>query len=1222
MAGASKLQSRFLLSAEIEPLLASLLEQLASERTKVSPFEPSRIVVPSASVRDWLQREIARRQGIAIQIEFEYLENALWRTMQKYSAEPQARLEQLDHERYRMLVFALLIDPEERRRPELKILNRYLVPGEEKELTVAPEKSRVFWRRAWDCADRLARLIRDYEYHRQDEYIARWVLDKPADLGGAKQFEAMEKCQRYIFRRIIEEGTGLRARLGLSLQRACKTLPQFANEVLFDPKLQKAPAKTDVLPIHLFGIGQISAYHVRLLRWIGERQNIQIYHHSVLANRFDASKFSPKAIGVEMRNVSERIRSEQTPLASWGAAAAAALWRLAELFPPEKPSAFDVVYLPSRTEPPQTLLQSAQQSLLRSREKLPKSKLDQTVEVVACPGIIREVETAYHAIAAQLLADKGLRQSDVTILVSDMDLYRPALQTVFDRRVADARERRAAPLSLVFTDGSVAGMAAYGQALLGMLELPLEGLRRSQVMRVLLNPCFLANLRIERSQAAVWLKWAERLAVYHGFDREDKAELGYTNSRLYSWKLALQRLRLGRVMETDSDDPDIVPYRGVLPYADLDSSENECLGTFCRSIEELLPRLIDFRRRERSGADWIEQIRALSADFLAIPEDRADEALVRDRVLRALSALEAFDAVRRPQSLLPLTAIVDVIRSVLEETSATAGGDTGGIVVAPLHSYRAVPARVLHILGLNEGVFPPADVRSGFDLREAKTLPVDISASANGRGQFLDALLGAKQSAHLSYSCRDLQKDEERYASSLLTRLMEWLKCDVLDGGELKESKASLDPCDPAQLCADEPRAAVTVWNSERVRLIKSARELGWLKPPDEKKADALPPEKTLRERAGVIQPGPGSQTIHLTLSKLAKYLRDPASIALQIHLRIEDEYEREERDEEPFYTEEWLTKWLLKRELAVCAAEFAQGNEPGWQARLQQLNRTRGASGEAPDGVFAEVEQRRFERIMRSRVDGDLKTVVAARKTPFIGAVQIGTAPQPANATIRFPPLEFALPPGPAGEDRRAVVSGDWPLVWRGERQLTLLDLQCFGKVPGQERLSSDVFEPLLFFLALQSGTAGGEHGSSGDWTGSHALELVFCTDKGSDEFLCRTVPAADARKYLEQLVIDACDAECFEHIPFEVVRDDQDLAAAYTTDAPKLSGSAYTTSLKKAILEAQDGYEWGTPRLRAAELIRVNPVEDAFQKVRRRFRLLHQMWHKQPPPSGGRKP
>ena len=96
----------------------------------------------------------------------------------------------------------------------------------------------------------------------------------------------------------------------------------------------------------------------------------------------------------------------------------------------------------------------------------------------------------------------------------------------------------------------------FGQAMLGMIDLALESFSRSRVFAVLLNPCFLARLGIDRGQAMTWLAWAESLGIYRGWDADEKAQQGYRS---------LAALRLAAWLATAAFGPIHGGYRRTMP---------------------------------------------------------------------------------------------------------------------------------------------------------------------------------------------------------------------------------------------------------------------------------------------------------------------------------------------------------------------------------------------------------------------------------------------------------------------------------------------------------------------------------------------------------------------------------------------------------------------------------------------------------------------------------
>src|SRR5262249_59426690 len=80
-----------------------------------------------------------------------------------------------------------------------------------------------------------------------------------------------------------------------------------------------------------------------------------------------------------------------------------------------------------------TVLRRVQQHLLyrvTDEERLPQ---DNSLQIIGCPGRMREIETVYHSILHNLATNPALMQTDIAILVTDMAAYRPVIQSVFDR---------------------------------------------------------------------------------------------------------------------------------------------------------------------------------------------------------------------------------------------------------------------------------------------------------------------------------------------------------------------------------------------------------------------------------------------------------------------------------------------------------------------------------------------------------------------------------------------------------------------------------------------------------------------------------------------------------------------------------------------------------------------------------------------------------------------
>ena len=145
--------------------------------------------------------------------------------------------------------------------------------------------SRLSCRRAWDLADRIGLLLRDYEYARQDTLIQPWLRHK-LGLSGADPFhQMMERAQRAMFLDITREPDGKRALLNRHSEQSFKTFPQYAMERMTSPDVPTPTGRT----IHFFGFTQICELHARTIAWLGRCFDVRFYHLNVLSSRLGGS---------------------------------------------------------------------------------------------------------------------------------------------------------------------------------------------------------------------------------------------------------------------------------------------------------------------------------------------------------------------------------------------------------------------------------------------------------------------------------------------------------------------------------------------------------------------------------------------------------------------------------------------------------------------------------------------------------------------------------------------------------------------------------------------------------------------------------------------------------------------------------------------------------------------------------------------------------------------
>jgi exodeoxyribonuclease V gamma subunit len=1212
----------------------SLADQLADDLEREAKdgdfFKPATIVVPNRYLKKWLRLWLARRLDVAINLDFQILEPALWNLLREVDpANLASPPETVDENIYRLMVLSILLEVND---PDLLPLQRYLQLQE-------PKLSRLSCRRAWYLADRLGVRLTDYEYNRQDALIQNWLVQKLGLEHAGAFHQTMERAQRAVFLHITREPDGKRALLNRLAEKTFKTFPQYAMELMTQTTSPPTPPPhpQPLSPggergairrvVHFFGFTQINELHARTVAWLGKRFDIRFHHLNVLASR---CKGDLQATAKELHEINEAESADRGRelLRLWGKAGAESLWLVSQL---PTHGDFAVKLLPSFEAPKPTAKKMSPRAatvLSRLREQLlgiaskTKARLpqDTSLQIIGCPGVAREVETVYNSILHNLQCDPALKQTDITVLVTDMPKYRAALQAAF--------ERPPQRLQYNMVDFSAAGISTFGQALLGMLDLALESFARSRVFQVILNPCFLARLGASRAQAMNWLEWAESLGIYQGWDADEKQQQGYPRSPFYAWRLGLQRLRLGRFMEVESEDGDqpATRFGHVIPFADLASTDREQLDAFCRAVEGLLPTLTRLRSAHLSGERWARTLERLVGEFLDVPDDRPEEAQVRSQLLVELQKLTWWDDLHDSTNKttgLPLALVREYVQSQLEVLAGNRGEYLiGGVTIAALQPMRPVPFPIVYIVGLGEDLFPGSNALSSFDLRGVQPVPGDIRPAETKQYDFLSTVLSAQQKLYLLYNNHDQQKDQPLLPAVPLQQLQRYLNQNVL--------KSDFQPIamltrpddarylDPAQQPAYQD-ILVQHRESDRCLAILAARQDNRLSLDAKQEAEWEHQWKEFQKDftipATIEQTPTTASTV--TLSELKRFLHLPAHESLRRHLRVEEEDDQTLEDEEPLVTSTLAAGALVRQTIQQLVLAASQGNVQqalaGWQERFVATYADSRLRSRVPEEAFGEIDQAAILRDLQERIHGQGQIEAFLRECAnlrFCGPVLIGESLTPLGAKQRFPAL--LLRPGhelPADATREIRIVGSTNFAWESPGRFEILIVTNSKEIDGRE-ISSAMIEPTLLFLALlANGEPNAEGMSAEKWLAQRAFTLHLSHRGGIQtlSYPAGSTTPAEALHYFVELTRDFLDPTQFDLLPLDVLLNAKELSLAFHEGfASQITPENFQAALEEAVtVQHEKPFDFFKIPL-LVEMVHAQVPADALAKVQRRFRLL----------------
>ncbi|MGA1302886.1 MAG: exodeoxyribonuclease V subunit gamma [Cyanobium sp.] len=402
------------------------------------------------------------------------------------------------------------------------------------------------------------------------------------------------------------------------------------------------------------------------------------------------------------------------------------------------------------------LLHQLQEHLL-SEELQPRLQLapgDQSLEFHACPGPMRQVQIVRDRVLQLLAADPTLEPRHILVMTPAVDTFAPLVATVF----AD-KEATGVDLPWRLTDRSQQQEGGVGQALLEMLSLAGDRLTASGLERLLECAPLQRHFGLSAEEAGAVTELLQRCGFRWGLGAADRQ-----GDPTHSLGWTIDRLLLGLVLpEPDGTwNTDTAPARPPTPP--------EMGG----KVLHLLLRLrhwLTVLGTSRPCTEWVDRLRVLLSDLFA------EEGSTDPELASLHTVLEDWRVSAEGHDLLLDPAVVGaVLKERLTMDSGRFGHRSGALTISALEPMRAIPHRVLVLMGLDAGTFPRQGERPGFHLMEATRRLGDPDPADQDRYALLEALLSARDSLLITWNCRDERTGVAKPPSAPVQQWLQWLQ--------------------------------------------------------------------------------------------------------------------------------------------------------------------------------------------------------------------------------------------------------------------------------------------------------------------------------------------------------------------------------------------------------------------------------------------------------------
>ena len=695
--------------------LADILTSLQSNAPLQEPLAAEEIIVQSQGMRRFIGIHLAKKTGIAANLNFQLPAGWTWRLMRDFIPDTPT-LSPFAPEVMRWRLFDLFQSAAFQSsdfNDSRAALQGYLNSGDNA---------------AYQLAGQLADIFDQYLVYRP-QWINAWKNDKLLNLGAEEHWQAQ-------LWRFLDDGR----------QHAPHRVEQW-QQLLNALHAGKLPERYFV-----FGIATLAPMYLQLLQAVAEHTDVHIFALNP-SSEYWGNVIEPATILNSPDDI-DLSQSGHPLLASLGKQGRDFFDALADANIEYEGSYF-------QNTAPTTLLHTLQHDI--QTLKLPENESaglldDGSIRIVSAHSPLRELQILKDHLLQCLAEHPDWQPHDIAVLMPHIEPYSPFIEAVFGPNP----HNQAIPYSL--SDVRLSRRQPLLDALEHTLALLQSRFEVDQILPLLDSEIVLRRFDLTHEDLPLLHDTIAALNIHWGSDETMRREYGSANT-LFTWQQGLNRLALGWMLP----EQDHALWQNLSAWHG-DINQIQTLSRLSAIINTLVDTLHCWQQ-PADTATWTERVRMLVQQLFA-PAER-DQATLQ-QLEQALAQWQAEAALAGfSGSLPPVTAIRHIQRFLNSQNQA--GFLRGGITFCSMVPMRSLPFKAICLLGLNDGDFPRNTKAAAFDLIARHPQKGDRARRDDDRYLFLEAIISARDSLYLSYIGRNIRNDEALAPSALLSELVDTL---------------------------------------------------------------------------------------------------------------------------------------------------------------------------------------------------------------------------------------------------------------------------------------------------------------------------------------------------------------------------------------------------------------------------------------------------------------
>lgn len=734
--------------------LAEMLIHFQKINPNPNPFESETILVQSTGMAQWLQMRIAQETGIAGSYEFPFPTSFLW---QQYRLVfPELPKENI-FERKTVTWRLMYLIPQHLEQAEFTALKNYLT-----------HDTREYVLKLYQLASKVADLFDQYLVYRP-HWLVHW---ESGNLNAVvaeiqRSFSAKPKSEQDVLENMLWQSILWNALVANIRQETEEVLfntshRAYLQERYFQKLDNLAPEEQAKLPkrIFVFGISSLPTTQLSVLRKLSEHCDVHLFFLNpsqvYWGDNIEEKALEKMALNEKLTHEDlEKLKVEQGNqlLTIWGKQGREFLVQLVE----QEPNQLEVFeeYVAENN------LERLKQAILEANnaQQFELDSADYSLQFHACHSEMREVEVLHNHLLHLFEQNPDLSPKDIIVMSADIDKYAPYINAVFSRFKEDYKDKRYIPYSV--SDQKITAVnpiiASFTQ-LFGLKESQFEAESLLDLLDVI---AIREKFNFTQEDIYTLRHWIKNAGIRSGLNIKQAEWQNYN-----SWENGLNRLLLGSSLKEENGI-----WQETISFNESYGLSSIIIGYLSQFITQLT-QWNQFIQTEHSINEWQLAITQLIENLYLENNEYLDSILLLKNALNSI--VEKVEQAHFEQPI-PIEILQLLFDENLNEQQNNLNFLVGKVNFCTLLPMRAIPFKVVCLLGMNEADFPRQQSINSFDLMQLAPQKGDRAKRDDDRYLFLEALLSAQEVFYVSYIGQSPKDNKPKLPSVLVSQLLDYL---------------------------------------------------------------------------------------------------------------------------------------------------------------------------------------------------------------------------------------------------------------------------------------------------------------------------------------------------------------------------------------------------------------------------------------------------------------